>query len=108
VPFNYSSFSVHAPVTSEKIHLVFNDDNKNGDWPGEKDIKPFHPNDKANLKVITVGPSGELSSSIIYRKTRRRMKTPLPLQYYDKLNNQMIIPAMRFKRYEYFQISFNE
>ena len=106
--FNYSSYSVHAPWYTDKIYLVFNDDDKNEEWPPENGIKPFHPNDRANLKAIGIGPSGEISSSIIYRKTKKRMKTPIPLQYYDMLNKQMVIPSMRLKRYNYLKITFNE
>ncbi|MFC2081102.1 hypothetical protein ACFLR8_02710 [Bacteroidota bacterium] len=106
--FNYSSYSVHAPWNTDEINLLFNDDYRNGDWPQEKTIKSFHPNGKANLKVIGVGPSGEISSNIIYRKTKKKMKTPIPLQYYDMLNNELVIPALRLKRYNYFKISFNE
>ncbi len=107
-PFNYSSYSVHAPVNSDYTYLVFNDDNKNGEWPTEKGIKAFHPSDKANLKVVGIGPSGEIFSSIVYRKTRRRMKTPIPMQYFDLLNNEMVIPMLRYKRYNYMKLRFNE
>ena len=106
--FNYSSFSVHAPVNTDKVYLVFNDDNKNGLWPEEDGIKAFHPNDKANLKIVGIGPLGDFSSDIIYRKSRKRMKTPIPLQYYDMMNMEMIIPSLRYKRYNYFRIGFNE
>jgi hypothetical protein len=105
---NYSSFCVHAPWNTNRIYLVFNDDHKNGEWPPEKGMKSFNPNDKANLKVIGVGPGGEVSSNIIYRKSRRRMKTPIPLQYYDVLNHEMVIPLLRYKRYKYLKIGFNE
>ncbi len=105
---NYSSFCVHAPWYTDNIYLVFNDDNKNGEWPAEGRIKSFNPNDKANLKAVGLGPAGEISSQIIYWKSRRRMKTPIPLQYYDRLNNEMVIPALRFKRYNYLKIRFSE
>ena len=105
---NYSSYSVHAPWYTDKIYLVFNDDHSNGLWPSGDRIKSFHPNDRANLKVVGIGPNGELSSEIIYRKTRKRMKTPIPLQYYDKLNLEMVIPMLRYKKYNYMKIGFNE
>ncbi len=107
-PFNHSSYSVHSPWNSNQTYLIFNDDNKNGKWPAEESIKAFHPNDRANLKIIGIGPAGELSSSIVYRKAKKRMKTPIPLQYYDLLNNEMVIPAMRYKRYNYMKLRFNE
>ena len=106
--FNHSSYSVHAPWYTDNVHLIFNDSHKNGEWPAGERMKSFHPNQKANLKIISVGPGGELASSIIYRKSKKRMKTPIPLQNYDKLNNEMVIPALRLKRYNYLKITFNE
>lgn len=106
--FNYSSFQVHAPINMDKTYLVFNDNIKNGEWPSEDKIKSFHPNGKATLKVITIGAMGEISSSIIYRKIKKRMKTPVPLRYYDMLNHEMVIPSIRYKKYTYLKIGFNE
>jgi hypothetical protein len=37
--FNYSSYSVHAPWYSDKIHLIFNDHIRNPEWPEEEKIK---------------------------------------------------------------------
>ncbi len=107
-PLNYSSYCVHAPKNSKNVHLLFNDRDKNEYLPAGARPKTFHPNSLANLKVVTLGPSGETTSSIIYRKTKKRMKTPIPLQYYDKLNNEMVIPMLRWKRYNYMGISFKE
>lgn len=104
--FNYASYGVHAPWYNDKVTLVFNDNPKNGLWPGEKKTYTFHSNDKAVLKSVGIGPSGELSTSIIYRKTRKRMKTPLPMACYDPLNNEMIIPALRYRKLSFFKIGF--
>lgn len=107
-PVNYSSFSVHAPKATNKVHFIFNERDKNEFLePGER-LKTFYHNNKANLMVITIGPMGEMSRSIVYRKTSRRMKTPVPLQMYDKLNNEMIIPILRMKRYNYLLMEFND
>jgi len=105
---NYSSYSVHAPWYTNKIYLVFNDDIDNGEWAPDEGMKSFHPNDKANLKIVGVGPTGEISSNIVYSKTRKRMRTPIPRQNYDMLNNEMVIPSLRYKRYNYMKIRFNE
>ena len=105
---NYSSFRVHAPWYSDVVYLIFNDDIKNGEWATAENIRSFHPNGKANLKIVGIGPSGELSSDVAYRKTRKRMKTPVPLQGYDKLNDEMVIPLLRYKKYNYLKLRFNE
>jgi hypothetical protein len=105
---NYSSFCVHAPWYSDVVYLIFNDDIKNSEWAADENIRSFHPNGKANLKIVGVGPSGELSSDIVYRKIRKRMKTPVPLQGYDKLNDEVVIPLLRYKKYNYLKLRFNE
>lgn len=105
---NYSSYAVHAPKYTDKVYLVFNERDKNEHLPPEERLKTFYHNNKANLQVVSLGPMGEMSAKIIYRKTSRRMKTPVPVQMYDKLNNEMIIPLLRMKRYNYLLIAFNE
>lgn len=106
--FNYSSYSVHAPWYADKLYLIYNDHIRNGVWPPEGKMKSFHPNEKTNLKVVGIGPSGELSSHVVYSKSRRRMRTPLPMQYYDMLDHRVVIPALRSKRFNYLKLSFNE
>ncbi len=106
--FNYSSYCVHAPKFTDKIYIIFNESDKNEFLSPGVRRKSFYPYEKANLRLISMGPSGEMSSSIIYRKTKKRMKTPMPLQYYDKLNNEMVIPLLYLKNYNYLNISFKE
>ena len=108
VHFNYSSYSVHAPKNTDRIYLIYNDSQKNEFLPQEDRLKPFHPNDKSILRIISLGTMGEMTGSIVYRKTKKRMKTPLPLQNYDMLNNEMIIPLLRYKRYNYLKLTLNE
>ena len=108
VNFNYSSYSVHAPQNTDRIFLIFNDSHKNEFLPPEDRMKPFHPNDKSILRIVGLGTMGEMTGSIIYRKTKKKMKTPMPLQNYDMLNNEMIIPLLRYKRYNYLKLTLNE
>jgi len=60
------------------------------------------------LKVVGIDIKGILSSSIVYEKTKNDMATPIPLQNYIKLNNEIVISAKRFNEYSYFKIGFNE
>ena len=99
-------YAVHAPWYEDRVHLVFNDNPKNGLWPGKKKVYTFNSNDKAVLKSVGIGPSGELSTSILYRKTRRRMKTPLPMAFFDPLTDEMILPALRFRKLSFYKIRF--
>jgi hypothetical protein len=103
---NHCSYTVHAPWYSDQVYLLFNDHPKNGDWPSEDKVYAFFYDGKAVLKSVEIGPSGELSSNILYRKTKRRMKTPLPLASYDPRNDDMIIPALRYRKLSFYKISF--
>ena len=103
---NHCSYAVHAPWYGNPVYLLFNDNPRNRDWPSGRKIYSFGHNDKAVLKSVEIGPSGELSSSILYRKNRRRMKTPLPLAYYDPLNDDMILPFIRYRKLSFYKITF--
>ncbi len=63
---------------------------------------------KLILKVIGIDTEGILSSSIVYEKTKNSMPTPIPLQHYIKLNNEIVISAKWFNEYSYFKIGVNE
>ena len=104
--YNFASYAVHAPWYNDMVNIIYNDNPKNGLWPGEDKMYSFHSNGKAVLKSVGIGPSGELSTSIIYRKTRKRMKTPLPEAYFDPLNDEMILPALRWRKLSFFTIRF--
>lgn len=104
--YNYTSYGLHAPWYGNRVDLVFNDNPMNGDWPSGEKIYGFNPNNKAILKTVGIGTSGELTTAVIYHKKRRRMKTPIPLSFYDPLDDDMVIPAMRYRKLSFFRISF--
>jgi hypothetical protein len=106
--FNHSSYYLHAPENSDIIYFVFNERDKNEFRSPDDRLKPFNPNDPANLKVVSIDPLGDMNSAYIYRKESNKMKTPIPLIGYDKLNNEMVIPVSRMKKYEYINFTFNE
>ena len=105
--FNYSSYTVHAPWYNDQVHLIFNDHFKNSDWPREEEIKSFHHNNKSKLKIVGIGPMGEMYVQNIYQKTRKNMKTPMPVNFYDMRNENLVIPAMKLKRFNYMKLTFN-
>jgi hypothetical protein len=105
---NYMSYGVLAPPQYEKVYLIFNDHQKNREWPDEDRIYALTDNNKLIMKVIGIDTEGRLSSSIVYEKTRHNMPTPIPQLNYIKLNNEIVIPALWFNEYSYFKISVNE
>ena len=105
---NYSSYCVLSPYQYEKVYLFFNDNPKNRQWPDEDRIHALNEDGKMNLKVIGIDQDGILTSSIVYEKTKNSMKTPVPLQHYIKLNNEIVIPAIQWNEFSYFKIRVNE
>lgn len=104
--YNYCSYAVHAPWYENQVEIVYNDNLKNGAWPAEEKVRPFNYTNKVALKSVGIGPSGEMTSAILYRKTKRRMKTPVPLAWYDPLDDEMVIPSLRFRELSFYRISF--
>jgi hypothetical protein len=103
-----SSYCLLAPYQYDKVYLFFNDNPKNQQWPDAKKIHILNELGKMNLKVIGIDQDGILSSSIIYEKTDRNMKSPVPLYYSYIPNNEIIIPAIYWTDYSYFRIRVNE
>lgn len=103
-----SSYCMLAPYQYDKVYLFFNDNPKNQQWPDAKKIHILNELGKMNLKVIGIDQDGILSSSIIYEKTDRNMKSPVPLYYSYIPNNEIIIPAIYWTDYSYFRIRVNE
>jgi len=105
---NFLSYCVLAHPQYEKVNLVYNDHPKNRQWPDENRIYTLNEDGKLILKVIGINTDGILSSSIVYEKTKNSMPTPIPLQHYIKLNNEIVISAKWFNEYSYFKIGVNE
>jgi hypothetical protein len=105
---NHASYCAFAPFNKNRVYLFFNDNPKNRQWPDEEKIHALDADGKSILKVIGIDPNGILSSSIVYEKAEDRMKTPLPLKYYIKLDDEILIPAVWWDEFIYFKIRINE
>ena len=104
--FNYSSYCLLAPPDKNKVDIVYNEHLKNLEPDEGARYKNFNYNSKAYLKHVEVGAIGQIATSAIYLKNKKRMLTPLPVMYYDMKNDETVIPALRFRKLKFLKISF--
>jgi hypothetical protein len=103
---DYSSYCLFAPPSWNKAMILFDENLLNLNRPADKDPHNFVYNQKAYLSCIEIGEFGEVGKNIIYIKKRKRMLTPAPLYFYDMKNNEMVIPALRFKKFKFIKLTF--
>ena len=104
--YNYSSYFLLAPDSWNKVEIVYNEHLKNLDRQEGERYTNFGYNVKAYLNQVEIGEHGELSETPLYLKTRNRMLTPLPVLSYNMRNNEMVIPAMRYRKYKFLKLTF--
>jgi len=104
---NFTSYALFAPAHWNKVEILFNENLKNLNRPAKKGSLTFNYNSKAYLSCIEIGEHGEMGKDIIYLKKRRRMLTPAPLYFYDMKTNEMIMPALRFRKFKFMKLTFN-
>jgi len=74
----------------------------------EKEPLNFIYTGKAYLSGVEIGEFGEVGKSSIYTKKRKRMLTPAPLYFYDMKTNEMIIPALRYRKFKFLKLTFDQ
>jgi hypothetical protein len=104
---DYSSYCLFAPASWNKVMLLFNENLKNLDRPADKEPLNFVYNQKAYLSCTEIGEFGEVGKNIIYIKKRKRMFTPVPLYFFDMKNNEMVMPALRYRKFKFIKLIFN-
>jgi hypothetical protein len=103
---DYSSYCLFAPADWNKVILLFNENLNNLSRPPEKKPLNFVYTGKAYLTGVEIGEFGELGKNIIYTKNRKRMLTPAPLYYYDMKTNELILPALRYRKFKFAKLTF--
>ena len=103
---NYSSYAFLAPHDRNKVEIIFNDHLKNMDAAEGKPRKNFQYNNKSYLKHVTLGRLGEVGEETIYVRDKRKLLIPAPYYFYDMKNHEMIIPALRYRKYKFAKIGF--
>ena len=103
---DYSSYCLFAPANWNKVILLFNENMKNLSRTDDKKPLNFVYTGKAYLSCVEIGEFGEVGKSIIYTKNRKRMLTPAPLYFYDMKTNEMILPALRYRKFKFARFNF--
>jgi hypothetical protein len=104
--FNYSSYYILAPYDWNKVEIIYNEHLKNLDRQDGDRYVNFGYAVKAYLNLVEIGEHGELSEVPLYLKTKNRMLTPLPVLGYDMKNHELVIPAMRYRKYKFLKLVF--
>lgn len=104
---NYTSYALFAPPHWNRVEILFNENLKNLNRPAEKEMLTFHANSKAYLSCVEIGEYGEMGKNIIYIKKRKRNLTPAPIYFYDMKTNEMIMPALRYRKFRFMKLTFN-
>jgi len=104
---NYASYALLAPPHWNKIEILYNENLKNLNRDPEKDLVSFVYNSKAYLSCVEIGEFGEMGKDIIYLKKKKRMLTPAPLFYYDMKTNEMVMPALHYRKFKFMKLTFN-
>jgi hypothetical protein len=103
---DYSSYCLFAPAHWNKVILLFNENMKNLSRPEDKPPLNFVYTGKAFLSCVEIGEFGEVGKNTIYIKNRKRMLTPAPLYFYDMKTNEMILPALRYRKFKFARFTF--
>ncbi|MBL7112753.1 MAG: hypothetical protein ISS19_12530 [Bacteroidales bacterium] len=103
---NYSSYAFLAPHDRDKVEIIFNNHLKNMSWELGQPLKNFQYNNKSYLLHITLGEIGEVGQETIYIREKKKMLIPAPIYFYDMKNHEMIIPALKYRKYKFVKIGF--
>jgi hypothetical protein len=104
---DFSSYCLFAPADWNKVILLFNENLNNLNRSDEKEPLNFIYTGKAYLSGVEIGEFGEVGKSSIYTKKRKRMLTPAPLYFYDMKTDEMIIPALRYRKFKFLKLTFD-
>jgi len=99
---NYCSYALMAPLDKTGIILFFNDDSRNMDQPGRR--RNFNRPKKSYILAVAIDEFGNLSRKPLL-KWKKRSSFPEPIRFYDTLHETIVIPAFRYRRFNYYKIT---
>jgi hypothetical protein len=99
---NDCSYALMAPLDGTGIIIFYNDDIRNLVHPEEK--RNFKNPRKSYLLAVMIDEYGNISKQAVLR-WKKKAFFPEPIRYYDSLNNCIVIPAFRYRKYIYYKIT---
>jgi hypothetical protein len=99
---NYCSYALMAPLDKTWIVLFYNDDVRNIDQP-EK-IRNFNRPKKSYLLAVMIDEYGSITRKPLVTWKKKAL-FPEPIRYYDTLLETVVIPAYRYRKFNYLKIT---
>lgn len=99
---NYCSYALMAPVDESGIIIFYNDNIRNLDDPEKK--KAFNRPKKSYILAVSIDEFGNISEQPVLQ-WKRKMLFPEPIRFYDTLHNGIVIPAFRYRKFNYYKIT---
>ncbi len=99
---NYCSYALMAPVDESGIVIFYNDDIRNLDDREKK--KAFNRPKKSYILAVSIDEFGNISKQPVL-PWERKMLFPEPIRFYDTLHNCIVIPAFRYRKFNYYKIT---
>lgn len=99
---NYCSYALMAPLDESGIILFYNDDIRNLDETGKK--RSFKRPKKSYILAVAIDEFGNISKTPVV-EWKKKMLFPEPMRFYDNLYNTIVIPAFRYRNYNYYKIT---
>ena len=99
---NYCSYALMAPLDKTGIILFFNDDNRNMSQTDRR--KNFKRPKKSYILAVAIDEYGNISRKPLL-KWKKKAPFPEPIRFYDTLHETVVIPAFRFRKFNYYKIT---
>jgi hypothetical protein len=99
---NYCSYALMAPLDESGIILVYNDDIRNLENPEEK--RGFNRPKKSYLLSVAIDEFGNLTRKPLV-SWKKKALFPEPIRFYDTRYNTIVIPAFRYRKFNYYKIT---
>jgi hypothetical protein len=99
---NYCSYALMAPLDESYIILFYNDDVRNLTDTEKK--RSFKRPKKSYLLAVAIDEFGNISKQPLIEWSKGLL-FPEPLRYYDNLHTTLVIPAFRYRNFNYYKIT---